>query len=217
MLRACHTGLSAGRDIEAASGASGGPMRPISKHRFVALARVAITLAATATACGTTDDRLAVWTYVSAELFQPNCATASCHSRAVAVAGLDFSDPDRGYRSLTGLQVWVPDPDGAIGGDCRTVGTTVYCERERPLLLAFNPAQSRVVNMLRARAAPRMPPDRPMSEPDIRLVESWILDGARATPGGAPAGIPPQDGGAGEAGGGNTDGAMIDAAASDGD
>ena len=208
MLRACHTSSPGCRDIEAASGASVSLMRAISNHRFVALARVAIALAAAGPACGSTDDRPAVWTYVSAELFQPNCATASCHSRGVAVAGLDFSDPDRGYRSLTGLAVWVPDPDGAIGGDCRAVGATVYCERERPLLLAFNPSQSRVVNMLRARAAPRMPPDRPLSEPDIRLVESWILDGARATPGGAPAGSPPQDGGAD---GGNADGAMIDA------
>ena len=154
--------------MKAAPGASVGPMRRISNHRFVALARATIALMLAGAACSRTDDRPAVWTYVSAELFQPNCATASCHSRGRAVAGLDFSDPDRGYKSLTGLKIWIPDPDGTIGGDCKTVGATVYCERYRPLVLAFNPEQSRLVNMLRARAAPRMPPDRPLSEADIQ-------------------------------------------------
>jgi len=42
----------------------------------------------------------------------------------------------------------------------------------------FDPAGSRLVNMLSARDAPRMPPDRPLTEVDIRLVERWILDGA---------------------------------------
>ncbi len=36
-----------------------------------------------------------------------------------------------------------------------------------------------MVNMLRARNAPRMPPDRPLPEDDIRLVERWILNGAK--------------------------------------
>ena len=42
----------------------------------------------------------------------------------------------------------------------------------------YDPAGSRVVNMLRARDAPRMPPDRPLPEADIELVERWILNGA---------------------------------------
>jgi hypothetical protein len=41
--------------------------------------------------------------------------------------------------------------------------------------------------MLRARGAPRMPPDRPLPEADIALVERWILDGARRAPDGVPA------------------------------
>ena len=32
--------------------------------------------------------------------------------------------------------------------------------------------------MLRARNAPRMPPDCPLPEADIELVERWILNGA---------------------------------------
>jgi len=162
---------------------------------------VAVATMLVGAACAKTDDRPAVWTYISAELFQPNCATASCHSRAVAVAGLDFSDPGRGYKSLTGLHVWIPDPTGSIGGACTVVDGTNYCYRDRPIVIAFDPSQSRLVNMLRARSAPRMPPDRPLPEVDIELVESWILDGARETPGGAPAGQTPDDGGVTGAGG----------------
>jgi hypothetical protein len=130
--------------------------------------------------CGDVDQRPAVWSYLSPVIFQPSCATASCHSPAAAVAGLDFSDPDRGYASLTRLWVWVIDPTGAGGPGCGTVDGTVVCEKkERPLVTPYDPQASRLINVLRARDAPRMPPDRPLVEADIRLVEKWILDGAR--------------------------------------
>jgi hypothetical protein len=149
--------------------------------------------------CNATDDRPPVWEYISPVIFQPNCATTSCHSRAAAVAGLDFSDPDRGYTSLTGLWVWIVDPGGTIDNGCKPMEGTVVCQRSRrPLVNPYNPAQSRVVNMLRARSASRMPPDRPLSEADIRLVEQWILDGAYKSvpgPGSADAGRPDADGG----------------------
>ena len=112
------------------------------------------------------------------------------------MAGLDFSDPARGYDSLTALKVWIHDPDGSLGGDCKMVGADVYCVSDRPLVAAFHPDQSRMYNMLLARGAPRMPPDRPLPEADIALVEAWILDGARETPGGEPAGTAAPDAGA---------------------
>lgn len=112
--------------------------------------------------CAGEDDRPATWGYLSPAIFQPSCATGSCHNPAAAASGLDLSDPDRGYTSLT----------------------------LRPLLIPFDPDQSRLVNMLRARGAPRMPPDRPLPERTIRLVESWILDGARRTADGPPAVTP---------------------------
>jgi hypothetical protein len=136
------------------------------------------------TACGE-DTRPPVWEYISPVILQPNCATVSCHSRASAVAGLDFSDPDRGYVSLTRLRVWIVDPNAAGAENCKTVEGVVVCERvHRPLVTPFNPDQSRMVHMLRARGAARMPPDRPLPEGDIRLIEHWILNGAgKATPG----------------------------------
>jgi hypothetical protein len=104
------------------------------------------------------------------------------------VAGLDFSEPDRGYTSLTGLSIWIVDPDGLPANGCRPAAGTIICERpHRPTVVAYDPASSRLVNMLRARGAPRMPPDRALPEADIALIERWILDGARQTPDGPPA------------------------------
>ena len=135
--------------------------------------------------CNQVDTRPAEWGYISPAIFQPNCATTSCHSPAASVSGLDFSTPQNGYTSLTGLYVWVvfpPDagtPSPAPGSLCMTVGGTKGCYvQERPLVTPYDPAGSRVVNMLRARDAPRMPPDRPLPEADIELVERWILNGA---------------------------------------
>ena len=113
---------------------------------------------------------------------QPSCATVSCHSQAAAVSGLDFSTPDRGFISLTGLWIWIVDPLGTPASGCRMRDGTVVCQREhRSLVVPFDPAQSRLVHMLRADGAPRMPPDRVLAEADIRLIEEWILAGATET------------------------------------
>lgn len=119
------------------------------------------------------DERPATWAYISPVIFQANCATASCHSRGTAVAGLDFSTPDRGYASLARLSVVVPGEGGDAGATAAA---------RRPLVTPYDPQQSRVIMLLRARGARRMPPDRPLDEADIRLVESWILNGALKGP-----------------------------------
>lgn len=123
-------------------------------------------------ACGSADDnRPADWAYIAPALIIPNCATSSCHSEAAAVAGLDMSTPEKAYKSLTGLKV------------CRGEGCS---DKEapptpRPLISPGNPGQSRTINMMRANGARRMPPERPMAEADIALVEEWILNGAKQT------------------------------------
>jgi hypothetical protein len=125
------------------------------------------------------DPRPASWEYISAAILQPSCATASCHGHATAAAGLDFSTAESGYTSLTGLWVWIVDPSGELTDGCRVVDGVRVCQRrERPIVNAYNPAQSRLVHVLRAEGAPRMPPDRPLPEADLQLVERWILDGA---------------------------------------
>ena len=139
-------------------------------------------------ACGEADDpRPASWDYLSPAILTPSCATASCHGPGAAAAGLDFSTSERGYSSLTRLWVWIVDPDGAITDGCRVVNGVRVCQRpSRPLVNAYNPAQSRLMHVLRAEGAPRMPPDRPLSEADIQLVERWILEGAREHAGDPP-------------------------------
>ena len=166
--------------------------------------------------CSQVDNRPAEWGYISPAIFQPNCATTSCHNPAAAVSGLDFSTPQNGYTSLTQLWVWVVyPPDGgtapsAPGTPCAIRNATKVCEyMERPLVTPYDPAGSRVVNMLRARNAPRMPPDRPLPELDIELVERWILNGAFEYPGGQPSG--------GDAGGKRLDGSAGDAGQHDAD
>ena len=184
MLRACHTEPRVTRAISGA----------VRSAWTLGVCLFAVACGSVV-GCGSVDDRPFAWGYLSPAIFQPTCATPSCHSQAVAVAGLDFSNPDRGYASLTSLNVWVANPQSSPdAGACQDVGGTTYCARDRPLVIPFDPPQSRLVNMLRARGAPRMPPDRPLTETDIKLVESWILDGARRHPGDA------VDGGIGDGG-----------------
>jgi len=170
---------------------------------------IACTLVATTAAgCGEPDYTLARWGYLSPTVFQPTCATPSCHSPAAAVSGLDFSTSESGYKSLTGLWTWiVVSPDGGTapaGVPCAPQNGALVCqEMLRPLVTPYDPAGSRLVNVLRARDAPRMPPDRPLPDAEIKLVERWILNGACETgvgcdPNGAPV-APPNptaDGGA---------------------
>jgi hypothetical protein len=149
----------------------------IRRGRPRSLALVVLLLAA----CGTYDDRPAEWSFVSQVLLTPNCASASCHSRAGAAAGLDFSDPDRGYTSLTGLkaQFFLPEPPAQETEMCKAARGGTVCTTPRPMLQPCRPHESRLVQSLRARGAQRMPPDRPMPIADIELIERWILAGAK--------------------------------------
>lgn len=168
----------------------------------------AILLASTLLGCGSSE-RPATWAYISPVIFQPNCATASCHSPAAAAGGLDFSDPDRGYSSLTRLWVWIVDRNWAGSAGCAPYEDTTVCEKQfRPLVTPYDPDQSRLVNMLRGRNAPRMPPDRPLDEADIELVERWILNGAKKKA----SDVPPPSGGSVDAA---TDGDAASDAVSD--
>lgn len=130
-------------------------------------------------ACGSSNDGRPVdWQYISPVIFQQNCATVSCHSRAAAVSGLDFSDPERGYLSLTRLRFQIIDPH-ASSEDCKPFHGVMVCQRGyRPLITPYDPDQSRLIRLLRDRTSPRMPPDRPLFEADIKLIENWILLGA---------------------------------------
>jgi hypothetical protein len=115
---------------------------------------------------GTEDDRDPTWSYISPAIIQPNCATSSCHSKGSAVAGLDLTTKDSGYTSLLEL-------------DLPLRAAVMPPAKPRRMVTPGNPDESRVVNMLRAQGTQRMPPDRPLAEADIRLIERWILNGAQ--------------------------------------
>jgi hypothetical protein len=138
--------------------------RLVNRRRCYAVAAAAVASLGALAGCGGGDDeRDASWRFISPVIMQQNCATSSCHSHASAVAGLDFSTVANGYTSLLNLKLPVRASQG---------------EKARTLVVPFNPDESRLVHMLRARGAPRMPPDRPLPEADIRLIERWILAGA---------------------------------------
>jgi hypothetical protein len=117
--------------------------------------------------CGGEEDRPATWSYLSPAIIQPNCATSSCHSKGAAVAGLDLSTVKDGYDSLFNQKL------APVMG-----GLPTRPQVTRRLVTPGNPTESRIVNMMRAYGAARMPPDRPLAEADIALVEQWILAGA---------------------------------------
>jgi hypothetical protein len=124
-----------------------------------------LVLAATAGACGGEEVRDPVWGYISPAIIQPNCATSSCHSKASAVAGLDLSTIASGYDSLLNLKLAKRDAS--------------KMEPPRAMVIKFNPDESRMLHMLRADGARRMPPDRPLAGGDVALIEQWILEGAQ--------------------------------------
>jgi hypothetical protein len=131
---------------------------------------VLLSVAAVA-GCGGEENRPAVWSYISPAIIQPNCATSSCHSKAAAVSGLDFSTRDSGYQGLTnqpGIGQMLPS---VTKGDDRD-------KLPRQLILPGNPDESRMLQMLKSDATWRMPPDRPLAAADIALIERWILLGA---------------------------------------
>jgi hypothetical protein len=126
-----------------------------------------LVLSAAAGGCGGEEDvRDPYWGYISPAIIQPNCATSSCHSKASAVAGLDLSTVKDGRYSLVQLRL---AQRGAAKGE----------PPARPMVLPFNPDESRMLHMLKADGARRMPPDRPLAGADIALIERWILEGAK--------------------------------------
>ena len=113
-------------------------------------------------ACGT-DDRPANWTYVHAAIIVPSCTTSSCHTEFNAQAGVKLADRENAYSILLG-RTCNENPDNAADGNFVVPG---------------EPENSRLMHLLIGDNVSRaMPPDRPLSDADIDLIERWILTGA---------------------------------------
>jgi hypothetical protein len=114
---------------------------------------VAIACAATI-GCGTmTDDRPAKWSYISAAITEPTCATVNCHSAVAQRAGIDLHDRATGFTSLT---------------------THGFATLNDPA----DPKSAPVLYLMRAQGSIRMPPDVPLPDADITLIQTWIAAGA---------------------------------------
>jgi hypothetical protein len=124
---------------------------------------IVLSLAALLGACDAADDRPASWSYLHTAVIAPACATAGCHSPAVAIAGLDLSSRTGAYNLLTGRICGVPprptDPPGNF-------------------VFAGSPERSKLMHLLRGDDVRGMPPDQPLPAVEIELFERWILEGA---------------------------------------
>ena len=124
---------------------------PMLPPRLACVAAAA-ALAFVVTGCnGTTDDRPPKWSFISATIMEPSCATVNCHSAITHQGGVDLSARAVGYQSLVPTYFVFPG----------------------------NPQDSPVVNLMNAVGSIRMPPDNPLPEADIQLIESWIAAGAQ--------------------------------------
>ena len=125
---------------------------PMSLPRLAFVAAAAAALAVAVAGCnGDTDDRPARWSFISTTIVEPSCATVNCHSAVTHQGGVDLSARAIGYQSLVPTYFVFPG----------------------------NPQDSPVVNLMNAVGSIRMPPDNPLPEADIRLIETWIADGAQ--------------------------------------
>jgi len=121
------------------------PMFPRRGVYLVAFAVVALL------GCGgTTDDRPAKWSFISATITEPSCATVNCHSAIAAYAGVDLHERNVGWHALV----------------------------DRGFVNPMTPAQSPLLYLMKGQGSLRMPPDMPLPQVDIDLIAEWIQNGA---------------------------------------
>ena len=110
-----------------------------------------VIAAAAVIGCGSvTDERPAKWSFISAAITEPSCATVNCHSALAQRGGVDLHNRAAGWESLTG----------------------------RGFVDKGMPDASAVIHLMHAEGSIRMPPDQPQPEADIVLIRNWIAAGA---------------------------------------
>jgi hypothetical protein len=109
------------------------------------------------------DDRPARWSYIATTIIEPNCGTAGCHSSLTRTAGLVLDNRVDAYRSLTEAMI--------EAGSYLVPEAPEACDGRQPF-------QSQLHYLLRGDGIGRMPPDAPLPEEDIALIERWLCAGA---------------------------------------
>jgi|SRR6478609_5125949 len=111
-----------------------------------------VAAAAAVIGCGgTTDDRPAQWSFISATITEPSCATVGCHSNLARRGGVDLHDRATGFTDLT----------------------------TRGFVDTAAPDASPMILLMKGIGSIRMPPDQPLPYADIVLIQNWIADGAK--------------------------------------
>src|SRR5262245_26962022 len=139
------------------------PMIPGRRWALVAAAAAALI------GCGSaTDDRPPKWSFISAAITEPSCATVNCHSAVAQRASVDLHDRATGYASLVSRNFVVACDQTMM--PCTP--TTTPCEQTDA---------SPVIYLMCGKGSLRMPPDNPLPEADIALIDRWIKAGASPT------------------------------------
>ncbi len=108
------------------------------------------------------DERPAQWSYISATIIAPNCATAGCHSQLAATYGLQLDSRIGAYFELVGPHDAAGNPQG------------------QNYVVPGDPDASKLMWLLTGtEVTTRMPPDNPLPDADIDLVRRWIAAGAK--------------------------------------
>ncbi len=113
--------------------------------------------------CDDAGDRSASFAYIHAAIIRPSCTSAACHSKLGSQAGVDLSTPEAAYLLLTGRGCDAPDVAGTPPGNFVRPG---------------HPESSELMYLLRGEGGSIMPPDVPLPDVEIEMVERWILEGA---------------------------------------
>lgn len=131
--------------------------------RFALRVVLLAALCGSAAACDAPEERPAAWSYLYPAILRPACTTSSCHSNASSAAGLDLSTASAAFSYMLGRACEAPaNPEDAFGN----------------YVIPFEPERSRLLYLLRGDRTIIMPPDSPLPESEIAIVEQWILEGA---------------------------------------
>jgi hypothetical protein len=101
-------------------------------------------------ACGTTpDERKPTLEVVTFEVLKPSCGQVQCHSTTTAIRGYAFDTYDASKASLTDM----------LSG-------------------RFTPTNNDLYQVMHDSGDDRMPPDYPLEQQDVDLVDAWLTAGA---------------------------------------
>jgi len=113
--------------------------------------------------CDSADDRSTSFAYIHASIIRPSCTSSACHSKLGSTAGVDLSTKEAAYLLLVGRGCDAPDVAGTPTGNIVKPG---------------HPEASELVYLLRGEGGSIMPPDVPLPDAEIEIIERWILEGA---------------------------------------